>query len=148
MENINRVINSWCAYGVFRYGILYCGLSCLSITGDIGYKDYHIATYTRDAIYMSNNIIGNRTIRSYGYIMNSVIVGGIYCIVGTNLIDSSNWSVATYTRDAIYMHANTIATREWLSYGRFYGEYVQQGLSSLNTSEWITVRNMSFATYE
>ena len=41
-------------------------------------------------------------------------------------------SSTTYTRDAIYMDANTIGTREWLSYGDLGHGVGRAGLSYLN----------------
>ena len=81
-------------------------------------------------------------------------IGGAYhfsgvCGINSTFTQSVRWAyedVATYTRDAMYMHSNTIATREWQSYSHLWRGVALSGIYCLQGDGWITGSYWGLAT--
>ena len=75
----------WQFYGHLGQGITYGGVSCMENDLGISFSYWHIATYTRDAIWLTVRTIANLMIKSYGHpFTNQKTTFGINDIIPSN----------------------------------------------------------------
>ena len=86
--------------------------------------------YTRDAIAMRYEYLYLMEWLSCCDILTGV-AGGINCLDGLAGIGGSGWTLATYTRDAIYLASYSDISRECIRGGCWHGVY-SDGVNAIN----------------